>query len=128
MSRHYYGLILAGGRGTRFWPRSRKRSAKQVLNVVGERTLIQATVERLSSIIPPERLWILTNDHLRQIIIRQLPEIPRHQVLAEPMQRNTAPAIGLAAHILQSLDRDSVMGVFPSDHVILKPRRYLQFV
>ena len=113
MSAHDYGLILAGGRGTRFWPRSRKRSAKQVLNVLGDRSLIQATVERLSPVIPPERLWILTNEHLRATILRQLPEIPRKQVLAEPEQRNTAPAIGLAAHILQSADPDAIMGVFP---------------
>jgi len=120
MNRHYYGLILAGGRGTRFWPRSRKRSAKQVLNVVGERTLIQATVDRLTPVIAPERIWVLTNDHLRSTIIKQLPEVPRNQILSEPVQRNTAPAIGLAAHILHSLDPDAVMGVFPSDHVIGK--------
>src|SRR5215471_15301423 len=100
MNSHAYGLILAGGRGTRFWPRSRKRSAKQVLNVVGERSLIQATVDRLTPVIPPERLWILSNDHLRDVIIEQLPEIPKEQILAEPAQRNTAPAIGLAAQIL----------------------------
>src|SRR5580765_8043859 len=100
MNRHHYGLILAGGRGTRFWPRSRRRSAKQVLNVVGDRSLIQATVDRLSPVIPPQRLWVLTNDHLRDIIIKQLPDIPKNQILAEPAQRNTAPAIGLAARIL----------------------------
>ena len=124
MNPHHYGLILAGGRGTRFWPRSRKRSAKQVLNVVGERSLIQATVDRLTPVIPPERLWVLTNDHLRDTIIRQLPEVPRNQILAEPEQRNTAPAIGLAAQILHSLDPKSVMGVFPSDHVVGKIPAY----
>ncbi len=124
MNRHHYGLILAGGRGTRFWPRSRQRSAKQVLNIVGERSLIQATVERLAPVIPPERLWVLTNHHLRDEIVRQLPEIPPSQVLAEPAQRNTAPAIGLAAHILHAADPDAVMGVFPADHVIAKPSVY----
>lgn len=128
MNSHYYGLILAGGRGTRFWPRSRKRSAKQVLNVVGERSLIQATVDRLAPVIPPERLWVLTNEYLRDAIVRQLPGIPRRQVLAEPVQRNTAPAIGLAAHILQSHDPDAVMGVFPSDHVIGKPAPFRSVV
>ena len=124
MNPHHYGLILAGGRGTRFWPRSRKRSAKQVLDVAGERSLIQATVERLAPVIPPQRMWILTNAYLRGTILRQLPEVPPNQVLAEPVQRNTAPAIGLAAHILRSLDPDAVMGVFPSDHVVGKPARY----
>jgi mannose-1-phosphate guanylyltransferase len=124
MNRHHYGLILAGGRGTRFWPLSRKRSAKQVLNVVGERSLIQGTVDRLAAVIPPERMWILTNHHLRDVIMRQLPEIPRRQILAEPAQRNTAPAIGLAAQILQSLDPDAVMGVFPADHVVNKETAY----
>jgi mannose-1-phosphate guanylyltransferase len=124
MNQHHYGLILAGGRGTRFWPRSRRRTAKQVLNVMGDRSLIQATVDRLAPVIPPERIWVLTNDHLRNTIIRQLPEVPRKQILAEPTQRNTAPAIALAAQILHSLDRDAVMGVFPSDHVIGKLAPY----
>jgi len=123
-----YALILAGGRGTRFWPRSRRSRAKQVLRFLGERSLIQQTVDRLAPLVPPDRVWILTNRHLREEIVRQLPQVPRTQILAEPAQRNTAPAIGLAAHILQSIDGDAVMGVFPSDHVIQKPRRYLEFV
>lgn len=122
----YYGLILAGGRGTRFWPRSRKRHAKQVLNVGGERTLIQSTVDRLAPLIPPERIWILTNDLLRDEIVRQLPEVPPAQILAEPAPRNTCPAIGLAAHILHSVDPKAVFGVFPADHVIGEPKLYLR--
>jgi mannose-1-phosphate guanylyltransferase len=124
----YYGLILAGGRGTRFWPRSRRTRAKQVLRFLGDRSLIQQTVDRLSPVIPPDRLWVLTNEHLRAEIVSQLPELPKSQILAEPTQRNTAPAIGLAAHILQSIDPHAVMGVFPSDHMISKPARYLRFV
>ncbi len=125
---HRYGLILAGGRGTRFWPRSRRSRAKQVLPFFGERTLIQQTVDRLRPLLSPDRLWILTNDHLRDEILRQLPEIPKRQILAEPAQRNTAPAIGLAAHILQSIDSQAVMGVFPSDHVIGRPRDYVRLL
>ena len=125
---HEYGLILAGGRGTRFWPRSRRNRAKQVLPIAGEQTMIQATVERLRPLIPPERIWILTNAHLRDEVVRQLPEVPEKQILAEPAQRNTAPAIGLAAEILATLDPEAVMGVFPSDHVITKPKRFLRLV
>src|SRR5579885_2033201 len=125
---HHYGLILAGGRGTRFWPRSRKRHAKQVLSVTGERSLIQATVDRLAPLIPPERIWVLTNDFVRDEIVRQLPEVPASQIIAEPVQRNTAPAIGLAAHILHSIDPESVMGVFPADHVIARPRDYVRLL
>jgi len=125
----YYGLILAGGRGTRFWPRSRKRHAKQVLSVgLEERTLIQQTVDRLRPIIPPERIWILTNGFVRDEIVRQLPDVPPAQIIAEPAQRNTAPAIGVAAHILLSIDPNAVFGVFPSDHVIGNPAHYLELV
>ncbi|MGO9012480.1 MAG: mannose-1-phosphate guanylyltransferase [Bryobacteraceae bacterium] len=128
MNRHCYGLILAGGRGTRFWPRSRRRSAKQVLNVVGKRSLIQATLDRLARAIPPERIWIMTNHYLRDAIVEQLPSVPKAQVLAEPAQRNTAAAIGLAAHILHSLDPDALMGVFPSDQVVARPAVYRSVV
>ena len=121
---NYYALILAGGRGTRFWPRSRRARSKQVLNFFGDRTLIQQTVDRLSPVVPPERIWVLTNDHLRGEIVDQLPEVPAKQILAEPAPRNTAPCIGLAAHILQSVDPNAVMGVFPADHVITKPQDF----
>ena len=124
----FYPVILAGGRGTRFWPRSRRRNAKQVLPFFGDRSLIQQTVDRLRPVLPPERIWILTNEHLRGEIVRQLPEVPKRQILAEPAQRNTAPAIGLAAHILESVDPNAVMGVFPADHIILKAPRFLRLL
>jgi len=127
-NRHHYGLILAGGRGTRFWPRSRKARAKQVLSFNGDRSLIQQTVDRLRPVLAPERIWVLTNDHLRDEIVRQIPEVPAEQILAEPAQRNTAPCIGLAAQILQSIDSDSVMGVFPADHMISRPDRYIELL
>src|SRR5215470_16343991 len=128
MTKNLYGLILAGGRGTRFWPLSRRARAKQVLRLFGERSLIQQTVDRLRPVLPPERIWVMTNPHLRAEIVRQLPEVPKEQILAEPAQRNTAPAIGLAAHILQSIDPDAVMGVFPSDHVIANSREYVRLL
>lgn len=125
---NYYALIMAGGRGTRFWPRSRRSRAKQVLRVLGDRSLIQQTVDRLRPLLPPERVWVLTNDHLRAEIVRQLPEVPRRQILAEPAQRNTAPCIGLAACILRSMDPGAVMGVFPADQVIGRPARFLRLL
>jgi mannose-1-phosphate guanylyltransferase len=125
---HLHGLILAGGRGTRFWPRSRRKRAKQVLRFFGDRSLIQQTVDRLRPVLPPDRIWILTNDNLRGEIVDQLPEVPKRQILAEPAARNTAPAIGLAAHILQSIDSEAVMGVFPADHVIGKAREYARLL
>ena len=127
-SSHYYALILAGGRGTRFWPRSRKAHSKQVLSFTGDRTLIQQTVDRLLEVLPAERIYVLTNPALRAEIVKQLPEVPKQQILAEPAQRNTAPAIGLAAHLIGQQDPDAVMGVFPADHVITKPKRFLKFV
>lgn len=125
---NYYALIMAGGRGTRFWPRSRRASAKQVLRFFGDKSLIQQCVERLKPVLPPERVWVITNHFLRREIVRQLPEVPASQILAEPAQRNTAPCIGLAACILHASDPNAVMGVFPADHLVAKPARYLRFV
>lgn len=119
-----YALVMAGGRGTRFWPRSRKRRAKQVLPVVGEESLIRQTFARLRPMVAPERFLIIASTHLQEEIRRQLPEVPPEQVIAEPCQRNTAPCIGLAARILLERDRDAVMGVFPADHVIAREEAF----
>ncbi|MGA7292957.1 MAG: mannose-1-phosphate guanylyltransferase [Terriglobales bacterium] len=121
---HFYPVILAGGRGTRFWPLSRKRRAKQLLALDGKRTMIQQTVTRLAPMAAPSRFWIITNDDLRSAILRQLPKLASKQIVAEPAGRNTAPAIGLAAFLLLRHDPDAVLGLFPSDHVIADPARY----
>jgi mannose-1-phosphate guanylyltransferase len=128
MPNHRYGIIMAGGRGTRFWPQSRKKNAKQVLRFFGERTLIQQTVDRLKGVIPPENIWVITNGDLQAEIRKQLPEVPKAQIVAEPAQRNTAPCIALAAQILSELDPEAVMGVFPADHLITKETRFRNFV
>ncbi|MBV9264550.1 MAG: mannose-1-phosphate guanylyltransferase [Acidobacteriaceae bacterium] len=128
MPNHRYGLIMAGGRGTRFWPRSRKKNAKQVLRFFGERTLIQQTVDRLNGVIPPENIWIITNEALQSEIRKQLPEVPKQQIIAEPEQRNTAPCIALAAQILVEQDPEAVIGVFPADHLIQKEAKFRNFV
>jgi mannose-1-phosphate guanylyltransferase len=121
---NFYPVILAGGRGTRFWPLSRQRKAKQLLALDGKQTMIQQTVSRLLALASPKRFWIISNDHLRREILRQLPRLSAGQVLAEPAARNTAPAIGLAAFMLMNSDPDAVIGLFPSDHVIGDEKRY----
>ena len=114
----FYPVILAGGRGTRFWPLSRKRRAKQLLALDGSQTMIQESVKRLLRLASPGQYWIISNDDCSREIFRQLPRLPKKQVVAEPMGRNTAPAIGLAAFILERKDPGAVLGLFPSDHVI----------
>jgi len=121
---NFYPVILAGGRGTRFWPLSRKRRAKQLLALDGKHTMIQQTVSRLLPLASPDRFWVITNDDLRGAIARQLPRLPKRQIIAEPAGRNTAPAIGLAAFILLRIDPKAVIGMFPSDHVIGDEKRY----
>ena len=121
---NFYPVILAGGRGTRFWPLSRKKRAKQLLALDGKRTMIQQTMARLLPLAPPKQFWIITNGDLRPAILKQLPKLPKAQVLAEPVGRNTAPAIGLAAFLLLREHPDAVIGMFPSDHVIADERVY----
>lgn len=123
-----YALILAGGRGTRFWPRSRRRTPKQLLALFDEKSLLQQTAERLRPLVGPERTWVLTSEELRREIVRQLPEVPRAQILAEPAQCNTAPCLGLAAQILSQLDPEAVLGVFPADHRIGRPESFRRLV
>jgi mannose-1-phosphate guanylyltransferase len=115
---NFYPVILAGGRGTRFWPLSRKRRAKQLLPLNSAKSMIQETVERLEPLAPAQQFWIISNQDLRRPILQQLPGLDPNQVLAEPAGRNTTPAIGLASFFLERLDPNAVIGMFPSDHVI----------
>jgi mannose-1-phosphate guanylyltransferase len=119
-------VILAGGSGTRFWPRSRRARAKQVLALDGERSMLQQTLERLKPIAGLEKTWIVTNEFLAQEIADQLPGLPLAQIVQEPIARNTAPACGLAAFLIERENPDAVLGVFPSDHVIGDEPRFLK--
>jgi len=119
-------VILAGGSGTRFWPRSRRARAKQVLALDGERSMIQQTVERLKPLTTLEKTWIITNEFLGQEIADQLPGLPAAQIVQEPVGRNTAPACGLAAFLIERDNPDAVLGVFPSDHVISDEPRFIK--
>jgi mannose-1-phosphate guanylyltransferase len=124
MISRFYPVILAGGSGTRFWPRSRRKLAKQVLALDGKQTMIQKTVQRLRPLGREEDFWIITNNFVNTEIKRQLPGIPAQQIVVEPEPRNTAPAIGLAAFILARLDPDCIIGMFPADHVIANEQRF----
>jgi mannose-1-phosphate guanylyltransferase len=119
-------VILAGGSGTRFWPRSRRARAKQVLALDGERSMIQQTVDRLKPLASIEKTWIITNAYQAHEIADQLKGVPGDQIIQEPVARNTAPACGLAAFVIERQNPNAVLGVFPSDHVISDEPRFLK--
>jgi mannose-1-phosphate guanylyltransferase len=121
-------VILAGGSGTRFWPRSRKAKAKQVLALDGQRTMIQQTLDRLLPLADASDVWVITNDLLDDVIGEQLPEVPRERILSEPAARNTAPACALAAFLLERSAPETVIGIFPSDHVIKDTARFAEVI
>lgn len=124
-----HAVILAGGRGTRFWPRSRTKTPKQLLNIVGKSTMLEQTVERLRPLIPAERIWTVTNAEQVAALKKQLPTGARKRALTEPMGRNTAAAIALAAiHIRHAAKGDALMAVLPADHYIAQPERYREIV
>ena len=111
-------VIMAGGSGTRFWPRSRLRRPKQLIQIVGRGTMIQQTVARLRFAAPPESFLIITNVAQADEMRRQLPELAPGQIVAEPVGRDTSAAIGLAAAIIGKSDPEGIMAVFSADHII----------
>jgi len=113
-----HAIIMAGGSGTRFWPVSRGARPKQVLDLAGSRTMIQATVDRLGNLTSADRTLVVTNRRLVDEICRQLPDLPASSVIGEPCKRDTAPCIGLAAALVSRDDPAALMAVMPADHVI----------
>jgi mannose-1-phosphate guanylyltransferase len=120
-----HAVILAGGRGTRFWPRSRTRTPKQLLNIIGADSMLQQTVARLQPFIPADRIWTVTNAEQSASVRKHLPPSARKHILAEPLGRSTAAAIALAAvHIRQAERGDALMSVLPADLYIAQPKKY----
>lgn len=117
-------VLLAGGRGTRFWPRSRMRMPKQLLNITGGDTMLRETVARLAPLFPPKNLWAVTNAEQASAVRRELPGVPKSHILAEPVGRNTAAAIALAAFHLAHHYGDALMAVIPADSYIADVARY----
>ncbi|MGC1415276.1 MAG: mannose-1-phosphate guanylyltransferase [Candidatus Acidiferrum sp.] len=124
-----HAVILAGGRGTRFWPRSRTLTPKQLLNIVGKATMLEQTVERMLHLVAPPHIWTVTNSEQAAAVKKQLPSASRKRVLTEPIGRNTAAAIALAAlHIRHAAKGDALMAVLPSDQFIADTEKYHRIV
>lgn len=119
-----YAVIMAGGVGSRFWPSSRKSKPKQFLNLIGKRSMIQETVDRIAPMIPPDRILVVTNDSYIPLVKEQLPDIPVDNIIGEPVARNTAPCVAIAAAILNKRDPEATMIVLPADHYITKPEKF----
>lgn len=118
-------LIMAGGRGERFWPKSRQSLPKQFLNIVGQKSMLQQTVERINPLIPTERVFISTGADYFNLVRQQLPDLPPENIIVEPVGRDTAPCIGLATLFVEKRFPDSVMAVLPADHLILDTQKFL---
>ena len=120
-----YAVIMAGGKGTRFWPRSRERRPKQLINIVGQRSMVQQTIARIANLLPVEDVLVVTGDAHGEELRRQLAELPPENILLEPVGRNTAACIGLAALLVQHRDPRAVMVVLPADHLITDEELFL---
>lgn len=113
-----HAVIMAGGSGTRFWPKSRRDKPKQLLRLLGDSTMIQRTAARIQPLVPFERMLVITGEDQAELTRQQLPDLPDRNMIAEPCPRDTAPCVGLAAAIVRHRDPEGVMVVLPADHVI----------
>lgn len=111
-------LIMAGGKGTRFWPLSTEENPKQFLNLVGNESMIQKTVSRLTDVIPMERIFVVTDSKYEQLIVEHLPHIPTENIIIEPLGMNTAPCIALSAMLIERKFPNTTLAVLPSDHLV----------
>lgn len=117
-------LIMAGGKGTRFWPLSTEEKPKQFLNLIGNKTMIQMTIDRIKPIIPIDRIFVCTSEKYINLVKEQLPELPEKNIIVEPEGRNTAPCIALSALVIKRYYENATMVVLPSDHLISNEDRF----
>lgn len=113
-----FAVIMAGGVGSRFWPRSKERKPKQLIRIVGENTMIQDTVKRLEGLIKPENIFVITNKIQKLRVREQLPQLPEQNIIDEPFGKNTAACIGLASVLIKKKNPEAVSITLPSDHLI----------
>lgn len=125
---HVFGVVMAGGVGTRFWPRSRERNPKQALEIIGKGTMIQNTVGRLAQKVPARDIFVITNRLQHGLLAKQLPSVSDDHILDEPVGRNTAPCIGLAALHIRRIAPEGVMVVLPADHIIGNDKEFLRIL
>lgn len=125
---HLYAVIMAGGRGTRFWPLSRESRPKQVLPIAGPEPMIRTTVDRILPLTPAKRVLVLTGAAHAGRVKDILPDLPPENIIIEPVGRNTAPCIGLAAHVILDRDPSGIMIVLPADHIITKTSVFCDLV
>lgn len=118
MNKEFCALIMAGGKGTRFWPKSTEEKPKQFLKLTGEKTMIQMTIDRIKKIIPIEKIFIVTCTQYVDLVKNQIPELPERNIIIEPVGRNTAPCILLASLYIKQIYNDVNIAVLPSDHII----------
>ncbi len=123
-----YALILAGGQGTRLWPRSRHDRPKQLLDLASARTMLQETYDRLGPLVPADQVYVVTNAACRDEVQRQLPDVPARNVIVEPAGRNTAPAVGLGSLFIRRRDPQAVVAVLSADHVVKRPDEFARVV
>ena len=123
-----HAVVMAGGSGTRFWPKSRRNRPKQLLKLTGDATMLQQTVGRLGDLVPPERVLVITGADQAEAIRAQLPRVPAVNVVAEPCPRDTAPCVGLAASIVAKKDPNGTMVVMPADHIIAPEEKFQKTV
>jgi len=123
-----YAVVMAGGRGERLWPLSTKERPKQFLNLIGEKTLLQTTVERVLPLILYENVYVIAGREHAGLVSEQLPALPPQNIIKEPMGRGTAPCVGLAAARVSRADPEGVMIVLPADHVVKDKERFLELL